>query len=111
MINIMHFKELENLAAREILPGFFGKFIHTENMTLAFWEIKSGSQLPEHSHKHEQVANLTEGKFELTIDGKTKILEPGQIAVIPSNSIHSGKALTDCKILDIFSPVRVDYKF
>jgi quercetin dioxygenase-like cupin family protein len=51
-----------------------------------------------------------EGKFELTIGEKTQIYEPGFIAVIPSNVPHGGIALTDCKIFDIFSPVRSDYK-
>jgi quercetin dioxygenase-like cupin family protein len=106
----MFFKELEAFPVKEVLPGFFGKFIHTENMTLAFWKISSGSILPEHSHIHEQVANITEGKFELTIEGTTRILIPGHIAIIPSGSKHSGKALTDCSILDVFTPKREDYQ-
>jgi quercetin dioxygenase-like cupin family protein len=107
----MNFKLLENIHRKEILPGFWGRFIHTDSMTLAFWEIEKGSSLPEHSHFHEQVANIIEGKFEMTIEGVTHILVPGAVAIIPSNAIHSGKALSDCKILDIFSPVREDYKF
>jgi len=101
---------LNNLEARELLPGFHGKFIHSENMTFAYWEIKKGCLLPEHSHPHEQVANMLEGKFEIIIDGISTLLEPGDVGVIPSNAIHSGKALTDCKILDVFSPVREDYQ-
>lgn len=107
---MMHFKNIDDLPEKEILPGFYGKFIHTEKLTLAFWRIKSGSILPEHSHIHEQVATLSEGSFELTIEDITQILTPGQIAVIPSGAIHSGKALSDCSILDIFTPVREDYK-
>ncbi len=78
-------------------------------MTFAYWNIKSGSELPEHSHVHEQVANVTEGTFELTIAGETKSVGPGEVTVIPSNVVHSGVAITDCKILDVFCPVREDY--
>ncbi|MCK4639500.1 MAG: cupin domain-containing protein, partial [Bacteroidales bacterium] len=53
---------------------------------------------------------VTEGEFELTLNGKTQVLNSGKIAVIPSNAKHSGKAITDCKIIDIFNPVREDYK-
>jgi len=56
------------------------------------------------------VANIIEGEFELTIDNETKILKPGDVAVIPSNAVHSGKAITDCRILDVFYPVREDYR-
>lgn len=79
-------------------------------MTFAFWVIKKGSSLPEHSHVHEQVANMLEGEFELTIDGVTQVLRPGSVASIPSHVRHAGRAITDCRILDVFSPVREDYR-
>ncbi|MFZ3274345.1 MAG: cupin domain-containing protein, partial [Lutibacter sp.] len=68
------------------------------------------SLLPEHAHIHEQTTQVIEGKLELVIDGVTTVLEPGMIANIPSNVIHSGKALTNCKVTDVFSPTREDYK-
>lgn len=105
----MIFHELSKIEAQEIIPGHFGKFIHTKTMTFAYWEIKKGARLPEHSHPHEQVANLLEGEYELTVDIETKKIKAGSIATIPSNVIHSGVAITDCKILDVFHPVREDY--
>ena len=53
---------------------------------------------------------MIEGKLELVIDGVSTVLEPGMIANIPSNVIHRGKALTNCKVTDVFSPTREDYK-
>ena len=95
---------------KEIIEGFKARFVHTENTTIAYWEIEEGAELPLHSHIHEQVAMVTKGSFEMTIGGKTEVYEPGKIAVIPSNVEHSGKALSDCEVTDIFSPVREDYK-
>lgn len=106
----MAFINLEELAAREMIPGFSAKFIHTDSMTLSYWDIKKGATLPEHAHPHEQATNLLEGVFELTVDGEAKVLEPGMVATIAPNAKHSGKALTDCRILDVFFPVREDYK-
>ncbi len=79
-------------------------------MTHAYWSIEKGAELPEHSHTHEQVVNILEGKFEMTVGGELKIIEPGDIIVIPSNIPHTGRALTKCRILDVFSPVREDMK-
>ncbi len=107
----MPFINLEAVEAKELLPGFRAKMIHSEKMTLAYWDIDAGSILPEHSHPHEQVAaQVISGEFELTLEGETKIMKAGDVAVIAGNIPHSGRAITDCKLLDVFSPVREEYR-
>ncbi len=86
----MPFFNPDDIDAKEIMPGFFGKFYHSENTTCAHWEIKADSALPEHSHPHEQVVNMIEGKFELTVDGEPHLLSEGDVFVIPSDVPHSG---------------------
>lgn len=103
-------QDISKIEQKEIIKGFNGRFFHTNNFTIAFWEIEEGSLLPVHSHIHEQTTQVIEGKLEMLIDGITTVLEPGMIANIPSNVIHSGKALTNCKVTDVFSPTREDYK-
>jgi len=96
--------------SREILPGYKGKFIHTDNMTLIYWHVQSGAPLKEHSHVHEQVVNVLEGEYELTVEGVSHQLKKGMVLVIPSHAKHSGIAKSDCHLLDVFYPVREDYK-
>jgi quercetin dioxygenase-like cupin family protein len=103
--------DLKKITPREVFPGFVGRFINTDSMTFAYWEIKKGSALPEHSHLHEQVVNMLEGEFEITLNGKPNPLTAGMVLPIPSHAKHAGHAITDCKILDVFYPVREDYKF
>ena len=110
MMESKYFQQLAELPSRELLPGFKGKFIHLENMTMAYWEIAKGSVLPEHSHVHEQTTNVISGELEMTIGGETKVLTAGQVGIMPGNVPHSGKALTDCVVIDVFSPVREDYR-
>ncbi|MFV5693500.1 cupin domain-containing protein [Flavobacterium sp. LT1R49] len=102
--------EVDTLTQNEIKEGFKARFVHTENLTLGYWDVEEGAILPMHAHFHEQVTQVLEGKFELTIGEDTKIYEKGQLAVIPPNMVHGGKALTKCKIFDIFCPVREDYQ-
>ncbi len=104
------FIELKDIAQLEPLSGFRVKFIHSSNMTFAYWKIKANAVLPEHHHVHEQVAMVTKGELELTISGTTRIVRPGTIAVIPSGAVHSGKAITACEVTDVFYPVREDYR-
>lgn len=106
----MSFIDLSQIQEKELVPGFKVKFIHSENMTLAYWKITAGSTLPTHNHPHEQVTSLISGKFEFNLDGKIRVIEPGVNIIIPSGVTHSGKAITDCYIIDVFYPVREDYK-
>jgi quercetin dioxygenase-like cupin family protein len=101
----------EKVEARTIIPGFKGRFIHSETMTFVLWRISAGARLPEHRHIHEQVVHQLEGAFELTIEGRTVSSRRGMVTAIPPNALHSGHALTDCRILDVFYPIRDDYRF
>lgn len=106
----MILKEITSITPREIAKGFLARFVHTESFTLSFVDVKAGAILPEHAHIHEQTSQVIEGEFEMTIGGKTTLLTPGSVVVIPSKVPHSGRALTDCKIQDVFCPVREDYR-
>lgn len=106
----MPFIELRDQETRNILPGCVTRFIHTENMTVSYWNLDAGAVIPDHSHPHEQVTNIVEGEMDLTVDGETKRLVPGAVAYIPSNVRHSGTAVTECYVLDVFHPVREDYR-
>ncbi|SJZ49662.1 cupin domain-containing protein [Sediminibacterium ginsengisoli] len=102
--------DLSGIAVKEIVPGYAARFIHTESMTLSYLDVAAGAMLPEHSHPHEQVSHVLEGEFELTLDGVPVRFGPGSVVVIPSGVRHSGLAVTDCKLMDVFNPVREDYR-
>jgi quercetin dioxygenase-like cupin family protein len=106
----MPFVSLDTVDRSEKIPGFLGAFLHSDNMTVASWEVEAGSTFPEHSHPHEQISIVVDGQFELTLNEETDMLKPGRIAVIPADAPHSGRAVTDCEIIDVFSPVREDYQ-
>lgn len=101
---------LSDIQPREIVPGFSGKFIHSDAMTVAYWDIKAGHSLPIHSHVNEQIVNMIAGEFELTVSGEPLHLKPGDVVILHSGVEHGGKAITDCQILDVFQPVREDYR-
>lgn len=109
MSNIVH-HILYKIKSQHPFEGAQVRFIHSENMTMAYWQFESGANLPEHSHSHEQISNVMGGSFELTINGEKLDLEAGSVVVIPPNAVHSGRAITGCYVIDVFHPVREDYK-
>ena len=92
------------------MPGYHGKLVHSETMSWVFWDVEKGAEVPEHHHYHEQIMHVVEGEFEFTLNGKKEIYSSGDVVIVPSNTPHSGKALTPCKLMDVFSPVREEYK-
>jgi quercetin dioxygenase-like cupin family protein len=94
---------------KELIPGFSGTFVHGKGFTAAYWHVEKGALLPEHSHPNEQLTQVTEGEFLLKVGEKVHHCHPGSVVLIPGNVPHSGEALTDCKITDIFSPARPEY--
>ena len=72
--------------------------------------LKAGSQFTTHHHPHEQVTCILEGELEMIIGGVTKLLTPGMVEVIPSGVPHSAVVRKDSIVIDVFSPVREEYK-
>ncbi|MEZ4811571.1 MAG: cupin domain-containing protein [Allomuricauda sp.] len=101
---------LSKIKSKEIMPGYHAKMVHAQSMSWAFWDVEKGAEVPLHHHVHEQIMHVVEGTFEFTLDGKTDVYGPGDVVVIPSHVPHSGKALTTCRLMDVFSPVREEYK-
>ena len=100
----------KDLPEFEIVDGYYAKVVHTENMTITHVRVLADKPLPAHKHPHEQVTNILSGQLEMTVGGVTKICNPGDVVVIPSNVLHSARSITDCQVIDVFQPVREDFK-
>jgi len=105
----MPFVELKDLPYLEIAKGIKAYAVTADTVTVLHVSIEEGAVLPEHSHHNEQVVNVIEGVLELTVEGKNYNLMPGNVMVLEPNVIHSGKCIKDCKVVDVFHPVRKDF--
>ena len=79
--------EWAKIEPRTVIAGFHGRFVHSDTMTFALWQIDAGAHLPEHSHIHEQVVHLYEGEFEMTVEGAPAHVGRTVFA-IPANARH-----------------------
>lgn len=101
---------LASLPVREIFPGFRARVVHTERTSQSWVEIDAGASFPRHAHPHEQVVNVLDGELELIVDGTPHRLTPGLVYVIPPDVPHEGRAITACRVLDVFAPTREEYR-
>ncbi len=100
----------EDVREKELVPGFNARLVHTDQITVGHVHAKAGSVLPEHQHPHQQVTNVISGELSMTVDGETRVCKAGDAVVIPGHTPHSARALTDCYLIDVFQPVREDYR-
>jgi quercetin dioxygenase-like cupin family protein len=62
-----------------------------------------------HTHEHEQVCYVLDGRFKVTIDGKESILAKGDSYYTRPNAPHGVLALEKGKLLDVFTPQRDEF--
>ena len=107
----MSFTTLASLPVKEIFGGTIrGHYTHLTKLTGGEVMLNAHTVVPLHQHPHEQVTYVLEGRFEFTVGDQTTLLEPGMAALIPGGVMHGGRTLTACRVLDVFSPARDDYR-
>jgi quercetin dioxygenase-like cupin family protein len=105
------FIDTAGIHEKMLQPGIFAKLVHTDTMSIAHVRLEKDAILPVHHHPHEQVTNVLSGELEMTIGNEApRVFGPGQVAILRSNVPHGARALTDCLVIDVFNPVREDYK-
>jgi quercetin dioxygenase-like cupin family protein len=105
----MAFLDTNSLPVVERLPGWHGRYFHSQNMTFAHYDFARGASIHEHSHPEEEVYEVIEGELEVTIDGVARIAGAGWVAIVPANVRHSVKALTGGKAIIVDYPARRDF--
>jgi quercetin dioxygenase-like cupin family protein len=93
-----------------IFPGVDLRATRGSELMLSVVRLEPGSEVPLHSHHHEQMGMLISGRLEFTVANTTRILGPGDIWRIPSGVVHGVRALEEPALaLDVFHPIREEY--
>lgn len=92
------------------MDGIHGAMYHSDQLTFGHITLEEGAVLPQHQHLQEQWTHVLEGQLQFSLAGETQIMTSGISVYIPSNVPHSAIALTRCKVIDGFLPVREDFK-
>ena len=107
--DLMPILDTSSLDVIERLPGWYGRYFHSPNMTFAHYDFRRGAAIHEHFHPQEEVYEVIEGELEVTIDGVAEIARAGFAAIVPGNVRHSVKALTDGRAIIVDYPRRGDF--
>lgn len=102
----MPFIDTRQITVKEPLPGWKGRFFNSASMTFGHYDVGAGAQIHEHFHPNEEVWHIVAGQLEVTIAGQTQVAGPGCVAIVPPNTPHSVKALTDSRAIVVDFPLR-----
>ncbi len=95
----------------EMLKGVFRKTLGmTASMMLVEIHMEPNTQVPAHSHPHEQVGYVVSGEIVFNVGGVEQRLTAGDSYAIPGHVEHSAQAMTQTVLLDIFAPHREEYR-
>ncbi len=100
--------DTSELKVIERLPGWRARIFNSASMTFAHYEFDAGSTIHAHSHEQEEVWNVIEGELEVTIDGVAQVARSGVVAIVPPDTRHSVRALTDGRAIIVDHPLRWD---
>jgi len=95
----------------EMVPGIRRRTLaYGERLMVTQFLISQGTELPRHTHPHEQVSYIVSGELQMQVGGQSYHLGPGDSLLLPGGMEHSALALKDVVAIDTFSPPREEYK-
>jgi quercetin dioxygenase-like cupin family protein len=101
------FVTVNDMDAVEFLPGLEFRPVVGDDVMTNFVTFAPHTEAPVHVHEEEQVVIVLDGELEFVIDGETKLMRPGDVAVIPSWVPHGARTLdVPCTEVDVFTPPR-----
>ena len=107
----LYFPTAAEHSEHTIFPGVKIFTCCAEKMMLSYVELAPHAEVKEHSHPHEQVGMLLEGRLLFFIGDEQKMLQKGDRWRIPGNVKHRVIAQEEgAKAVDIFCPIREDYR-
>ena len=105
------FRKWDEAKSVEAVPGATRRTMAVGDRTLLVeWRIAQGAAVPLHTHEYEQIGYMASGSGTMTIGEQAQELKPGDGYCVPSGVPHGLVASEDCCVVDVFAPVREDYK-
>ncbi|HEV7704121.1 MAG TPA: cupin domain-containing protein [Gemmatimonadaceae bacterium] len=94
------------LDSREPLPGWHDRYFAAHSMSFAYYDVDAGAAIHGHEHPEEEVWHIIDGTLEITLGDDTHVVGAGSAAIVPSNTRHAIRAITNARVIIASHPVR-----
>jgi quercetin dioxygenase-like cupin family protein len=107
----LFFPTADEMSRHTIFPGVSLQTCAADKMMLSVVDLAPNAVVEEHSHPHEQVGMILQGRVQFFIGGEQKTMQPGDLFRIPGHVRHKVIVVEGpARVLDIFNPIREDYR-
>jgi len=94
-----------------LAPGASARALFGERAMINLVEMEAGATVARHSHPHEQLGLILRGSMTMTIGAEERELGELDGYLVAPGTEHGGRAgPTGALLLDVFAPVREDYR-
>ncbi len=89
-----------------------GRIVQTENIMACRITAPKGGMIKAHSHDFDQITQVLRGKFLWQIeDEPPRIIQSGDVMVLPAGVVHGGEVLEEAEYIDMFAPPNPDFQW
>src|SRR4051812_13270127 len=101
------FVDVSTVPSVELVPGLGFQPVLGERTMVNFVSFAAHTEAPVHVHEEEQIVIVLDGEFEFEIDGDTRVMKQGDVAVVPPWVPHGARTHdTTCREVDVFNAPR-----
>jgi quercetin dioxygenase-like cupin family protein len=95
----------------DLAPGVRAYALFGQGAMLNLVDLEPDGVVPLHQHPHEQLGIVLSGTITMTIDGTDHVLAVDDAYAILGDVPHAARAGPEgCTVLDVFHPVREEYR-
>ena len=99
--------DVDAIPSVEFVPGLRFQPVLGEHTMVNFVSFAPHTEAPTHVHEEEQIVIVLEGEFDFELDGETRTMRAGDVAVVPPWVSHGARTRdTTCREVDVFNPPR-----
>lgn len=63
------------------------------------YTFSPGTDFPDHTHPISKKDSIISGRFEFTMYGETVVLKPGEMVVVPKDTVHNARVVGNEKVV------------
>lgn len=98
------------IPVEQTAEGIERQMVVGENVMICRFRFQPHVVTAEHSHPHEQMTLVAQGKVKFMVSGEERVVSAGDVLHFPPHNRHGATMLDEEVVLiDIFSPIREDF--